>query len=315
MVSTIDNWTPSERVLRRRVEHTNSASDTLMSAGPRNEVGPRLPMNIPNNEGKACDAVVRLIEKRKGETRTNIRRPEMDRVGPPVELRLKLGTEEYAIEHTRIEPFENQIKTSVTRREIAVYIKENLTDALPGPAYYELHLPSDVSLPEKKKGKRRRALKNLVEWIRTNAQILHERNLGRFVPAHRLHWSDDSIEGIPTGLDCAVELLRWPDAVPIRRKPGSLVTKLLCPGELEDLREGRLSQAFSKKCPKLQDCKSERVQTVLILESRDITVTSFDLIGKQLPRLLAEVHGCAGRNLPGRNRHRSLVGMAYKARQ
>ena len=61
-------------------------------------------MYIPDNEGKACDAVVRLLEKLTGETRKSIRNPEENGVGPPIDLRLRLGTYEYAIEHTRIEP-------------------------------------------------------------------------------------------------------------------------------------------------------------------------------------------------------------------
>lgn len=72
----------------------------------------------PDNEGKTCDAVARLLEKWTGETRTDIRHPEKDGDGPPVELRLKLGTQEYAIEHTRIEPFENQIRTHVALKKI-----------------------------------------------------------------------------------------------------------------------------------------------------------------------------------------------------
>ena len=46
-------------------------------------------MHIPDNEGKACDAIVRLLEKWTGETRVGIRHPEKDGDGPPVELRLK----------------------------------------------------------------------------------------------------------------------------------------------------------------------------------------------------------------------------------
>ena len=47
-------------------------------------------MNIPNNEGMACDAVIRHPEKWTGETRAEISHPESDGVGPPVELRLQL---------------------------------------------------------------------------------------------------------------------------------------------------------------------------------------------------------------------------------
>ena len=49
-------------------------------------------MYIPDNEGKTCDAVVRLLEKLTGETRKSIRNPEEDGVGPPIDLRLRLGT-------------------------------------------------------------------------------------------------------------------------------------------------------------------------------------------------------------------------------
>ena len=43
-------------------------------------------MHIPDNEGKVCDAVVRVLEMRTGEIRTDIRHPEKDGVGPPVDL-------------------------------------------------------------------------------------------------------------------------------------------------------------------------------------------------------------------------------------
>ena len=56
-----------------------------------------------SNEGRVCDAALKSIEQRTGEKRNDIRRPEKDPVGPPVELRLKIGTQEYAIEHTLIE--------------------------------------------------------------------------------------------------------------------------------------------------------------------------------------------------------------------
>ena len=90
-------------------------------------------MRNKNYEGKACDAVVRAIEKRTGKIRTHLRRPEVDGVGPPVDLRLNIGAQEFAIEHTLIEPFENQIKMEVvTIREIFDYFRENLS--LPFPS-------------------------------------------------------------------------------------------------------------------------------------------------------------------------------------
>ena len=245
-------------------------------------------MAIPTNEGRVCDAVVKHLEKRTGETRADIRHPEKDLDGPPVDLRLTLDTQEYAIEHTRIEPFENQIKTGVVFKQINDYIKERVSGSLPGTAYYQLQVPIDVCLPGTRK-KHDKVLNNLVEWIRITAQWLHERNLSRSGLTRSPFWADDSIQGTPKGFNCAIELLRWPDATLIRRKPGCLDMRSFYPdGELENLRIDRLRRAFSDKCPKLEHCKQEGARTVLVLENRDLALTSFDLIGNQLPALLAE---------------------------
>ena len=40
--------------------------------------------------------------------------------------------------------------------------------------------------------------------------------------------------------------------------------------------------------PKLRQCKAEGARTVLVLESDDVALTSFDLIGDQLPVVLAK---------------------------
>ena len=53
-------------------------------------------MSIPNNEGKACDAVVRFLEKLTGKTRSDMSRPEMDMSIPEdrrVALLLNLGAQ------------------------------------------------------------------------------------------------------------------------------------------------------------------------------------------------------------------------------
>lgn len=242
-------------------------------------------MLIPNNEGKACDAVVRLLEKWTGEARSDIRYPEIDLVSPRVDLRLKLGVQEYAIEHTRIEPFKGQIKTGTTFKKINDCVKKRISGKLPGPACYELHVPINIRLPKKKS---RQALDDLVEWIQTSAKILHERNLSKSRSMLSPYRSDDRIGGVPKGLDCTIELLRWPDASILRRKPGFLGAKLISPDDLESYRSKRLRQAFADKCPKLELCKEDGARTVLVLENIDIALTSFEHVGEQLPMLLAE---------------------------
>ena len=96
--------------------------------------------------GMVCDAIARLLESRTGEQRADVRHPELDGVGPPVDLRLRLGIQEYAIEHTRLESFESQVETGVGFSKISKHIETSLTDKLPGPACYDLHVPVSVSL-------------------------------------------------------------------------------------------------------------------------------------------------------------------------
>lgn len=247
-------------------------------------------MNTPNYERKVCDAVVRVMEKRTGECRSEVRFPEEENPGPQVDLSLTLGTRKFAIEHTRIEPYENQIKISLELNEIRVYMEKNLLESLPKPAYYELQVPIGFCLPEIKK-ERAQALKNLVDWVRASAKCLYHRNLLRMGRIYRPHWSDDRVKGRPEGFNCEIELLRWTHAVLIRRKPGYLGYRLFCPREYSDLevrRSDRLMRAFFKKLPKLQECKALGMRTVLVLESRDGALTRFEHIGNLLPGLLAK---------------------------
>ena len=135
-------------------------------------------MLIQRNEGKACDAVIRRFEALTGETRSDVRCPERDGFGPPVDLRVKMGAVEYAIEHTLLQPYRNRIEYSARFNTINKFIRERITDPLPGSVYYQLNIPIDVSLPRKKH--RDKALLNLVIWILTTAQRLHERR--RLIP-------------------------------------------------------------------------------------------------------------------------------------
>ena len=277
----------------QRAHYQQEGKPTLQShvserACPENRKKVTSAMAVPNNEGKVCDAVVRALEKWTRETRADVRRPEKDGVGPPVDLRLKLGAEEYAIEHTRIESYENQIGTGVVANRIIRHIRENIPDPFPSPAYYELQFPIDVFLP-KGKARRDRALNDLVEWIRANERTLRDRNSDRIHPVRNPHMANDSIRGAPVGFDFEFELLHWPIATLIRRGPGTLSFRFIPPDDLEGPRADTLRQAFFRKCPKLQACKMEGARTVLVLESGDSALVHFEFRGDLLPSLLA---GC-----------------------
>ena len=252
-------------------------------------------MNFPNNEGMACDAVIQHLEKWTGETRAEIRHPEAEGVGPPVELRMQLGNQNYAIEHTRVESFDNQIKAGISIREINNYIKEKFTDPLPGPVYYELRVPMDVCLPEKRKD-RERMLSTLDKWIRESAHCMQGRNTDlftpMFAPIRSDVWHEDCTTGTPLGVAYEIKLMRtklWPpDIHTAGRKPGTIVLwyNYLDEDERNHRHFRRLQRAFDKKCPKLKRCKVEAARTVLILEAVDSIITLTDQVGRYLPALL-----------------------------
>ena len=246
-------------------------------------------MIVPKNESKACDAVVRNLEKWTGKRRADVRYPEKDGNGPPVDLRVRLGAEEYAIEHTRIEPFENKIGSLAVANRITRHIAENIPDPVPSPSYYELQVPIDVSLPSGK-AKMDRALNELVQWIRVSQRTLSEQNAGRLLPYQNPCVANHFIRETLAGFECKFELLQWPIARLIRRRPGALGFRLILPDDLERQREHRLRRAFSEKCPKLQACKTGGARTILVLESGDPSLLHFEFRGDLLPLLL---NGCA----------------------
>ncbi len=244
-----------------------------------------------SNEGKSCDAVVKCIEQRTGESRTDIRCPETDRVGPPVELRLKIGTQEYAIEHTKIEAFEDQISRGVSLESLVGPVKKALSGKLPGPGFCTMIFPRDRKLVVKKTSLKK-CQQSLEVWVRENALHLYrrvqERIGGESVVPHKYY--RDSITGKPSGFSYAIKLSCRFTGPPSAQESGRLGAGRWAPGnkELEDLRAHRLGRALFQKIPKLWRCKSEGARTVLVLESDDIALTEPSLVGDALIGLQEE---------------------------
>jgi hypothetical protein len=96
---------------------------------------------VQNNEGRACDAVVKLLESRSGHMRSDVWLPEKEGIAPLVDLRFRLGPRLYAIEHTRIETFHGQIQASVDFRQFIGPVIDELSGELPKPGIYNLYFP------------------------------------------------------------------------------------------------------------------------------------------------------------------------------
>lgn len=245
-------------------------------------------MLIERNEGKACDAVLKHIEICSGEKRSGLWHPELDQDGPPVDLRVTVGTQEYAIEHTLLQPYPNRIDHGATFNAIHKFIRGRIPTPLPGSVHYELRIPIQVSLPRGKKY-REQALQGLLKWVVGTAQQLHDRRWevpweGTFV--------NNCIRGKPKDFDQTFELFRWPDGLRTQRTPGALSMAFSAPEHIEQPLKDSMSEAFAKKFPKLYDCKQLGARTVLILEGIDLPVGYHQYIGNILPDSLAQRTDC-----------------------
>ena len=245
-------------------------------------------MLIPSREGKCCDAVIRHIERSSGSIRTEVADPEKDGGARSVDLKVKVGDQEYALEHTRVQPFRNRIDLAAQWRTVRDCVKQWFPDPLPGPAFYQLYIPLDMHPPGRgKRGKDR--LRSLREWIEQEVEILHRRAAWRpRSPGH--FYIMDERSGRPSGWKCEFVIARSNDGVVPPRIPGSFHVFIDSPEDKENLFVDEIRRAFGKKCPKLAKCKerADGIRTILILELIEPLFVYDVHIGEHLPALLEE---------------------------
>lgn len=240
-----------------------------------------------SNQGKVCDSVVRVLESRTGRTRADISHPEKDGTGPAVELRFTLGTQSYAIEHTQIEAFADQIRTGEEFGQPIRPVVDELSGTLPKRGVYHLYFPTDARVGVKA-NQLQRIQDGLIEWVREHAQLLHARNPEKPTRERKPHGIDEQLCARPPGFPYGVTLRREAPWSLSARHDGVLLAGRFAPEELERRRATRLREALNRKCPKLHHCKQEGARTILVLEDRDISLSNHVLIGGVLAALVAE---------------------------
>jgi hypothetical protein len=206
------------------------------------------------NEGKACDAVIRVLEIRVRQIRGNLRFPEQEGHAAPIELTCHLGNRLFAIEHTGIEPFHGHVQLQNQAATHFDPIRAMLKGKLPPNETFELMIPAKATQDIRKRNLPDVQAK-LAAWVEATAPTLP------LAPFCRYDTSQRNVR--PPGVPFEVSLYRF-------QWMGSPFSISHAVSGLEASRELRIQEACARKFPKLDAwCKSSGARTVLILEDND----------------------------------------------
>jgi hypothetical protein len=230
------------------------------------------------NEGKALDAVLRFIEARDNALRKDDGRSPDDLRDPDplrrVDYVCTVGQLFYALEHTRIEPFPNQIKLADQNQNLFDPIIARFDHRSDRELWY-LIVPVDASagLTVNNIGQVQDAL---IKWIETNAARVP------VVPHHNQR-SDLPLTESADGVPFRFSLRRASLYMSYSRLSGGFMCMTLAPADLEQQRADRLKTTCERKSPKLAKWKRDAgARTVLVLEANDMSLTSHLLVADAL---------------------------------
>ncbi|PCK78492.1 hypothetical protein [Rhizobium sophoriradicis] len=239
---------------------------------------------MQKNEQDLCEVMIRHFEQRTNAARADVTRPEIDRSGPPVEVRFRLGATRYAIEHTLLEPFPRSIQMGAEFEAFARELVTTLNGTLPGPGIYDLIFPIHPTA-----GQHRRTHSTLraeiIDWVHRAAAELHaecpERPDRDRRPQGYLGYRTGTINGIKLTLK---RRTHWAEKG--TRHDGTLFLTRLIEADIEPQRRDRIQTALDDKLGKLLECRNEGDATILVLEFTDIALTSHVSIAEALEPLL-----------------------------
>ena len=233
------------------------------------------------NEGKCCDAVLRVLERRTGEVRHDLHVDPRGGAGAArVDVCVQLGADRYVLEHTRIDSFEYAVKIGIKFSEFVNPIEKRLYGVLPGPAYHTLVLPQDLNLGGKSSKQIVAIQEALIDWISGEAPRIYDQAATSGLRQPRASTLGEFPDPLPyrASLSCS---LSGPSS---DTEAGIFAVARIPDGDLEEQRFVRLRRALADKCPKLQHCKDRGARTVLVLEDDDIANSDSVVVREALNR-------------------------------
>ena len=224
------------------------------------------------NERKCCDAVIRVLEEKTGETRREVWSPEdtPGYGGPKVELRLRLGSQEYALEHTFVEPFGGEYENSIPLAGLTAVVENALSSVVPSDARIIVTFPSTRAL-KVKRAELESHQKKLEEWALNKAPDLYLIAKSESIKRTSSHL------GRPDGFPYQVKLTCYFTASESDNADPVTGGSRFLPDEIHSLFDSSMEKAIRGKFPKLSGCKHEGTRTVLVLEKCDYLVDASTL--------------------------------------
>lgn len=244
-------------------------------------------MPRPRNEGRVCDAVIRDLERRTNLTRTDLTRPEITKVGPPVDFEFTLGTIRYSLEHTELQSFPEQIGQAIDFSRMIEGPIQDLDGKLPTPGVYELVLPTDTKVPAKELQQVKKALADWILKCATEWRDAKPKKRDR----HQAPSGDgDSVQAYPPGVPFQVHFARELHWAQSDEFDGELEISRFAPKNLPQDRSSSLTASLEKKLPKLFECRRRGGRAVLVLEESDFALSFFVTLTEALMSLSAGRH-------------------------
>jgi len=218
----------------------------------------------PKNEQRICVAVMNLIAHRRGESVIGAQKVDVVvRDRSAVEWMFDTPTAKFAIEHTRIESFPNQIHEGKLFAQLLGPLEAQLVGKLPGAFL----LIADVGATKAPSTEHVQIRQILAEWVLAKGAGLESEE--RSGPDGK-----SEITEKPMGVPFEVTLRRDNDY-------DSLLFIVQHPtGDPETLQRERIRTAFARKCPKLLEASKGGRLSILALESDDLALQNRRVISK-----------------------------------
>jgi hypothetical protein len=234
------------------------------SVGP----APRRLMSGNDRDQAVSEAVARVLAQRRGggEVHVTDEPDKQDRTRPAVDLIARDDQGSWALEHTRIESFPDQLLDDRQLLDLLEPLTSELRGSVGVPGIFHLAVAPRAVAGATPARDIRAAL---ASWVRKHAPTL--------AVGSPLTAPHHTITEAPPGVPFEVTLTRWPG--PNR---GDVRLMRNVPADLEDQRVTRLTKALDDKITKLLAASDGDITSVLILEDTDVALANLGLIVQAL---------------------------------